>query len=131
MTIDTTPRRAIGYWSDGSNGTPVLHPRDLVDPSWDEEEKETVVLHLMNGAAWQGYMGFAQCRICGELLGTQDMTDGTYVWPEKLEHYLVDHGVRLPHEFVLHIDSYHAAIEEIDVDFSWWRKKSSELKGAC
>jgi len=36
-------------------------------------------------------------------LGRSDMTDGVYVWPEGLAHYVEHHNVRLPHQFVQHV----------------------------
>ena len=31
------------------------------------------------------------------------MTDGVWLWPEGLYHYVEDHNVRLPKEFISHI----------------------------
>jgi hypothetical protein len=31
------------------------------------------------------------------------MTDGVYCWPEGLAHYVKEHDVRLPDEFVTHV----------------------------
>ena len=36
-------------------------------------------------------------------LGRSDMTDGVYVWPEGLAHYVEHHNVRLPHQFVQYV----------------------------
>jgi hypothetical protein len=30
------------------------------------------------------------------------MTDGTYNWPQGFEHYITEHGVRPPTEFIAH-----------------------------
>jgi hypothetical protein len=37
---------------------------------------------------------------CDEVLGTKDLTDGEWVWPERLEHYITDHDVALPKAFI-------------------------------
>lgn len=42
------------------------------------------------------YMGWANCRICGEKLGTRDMFGHGFVWPERAEHYVVRHNVWTP-----------------------------------
>lgn len=39
------------------------------------------------------YRGFAECRICGKRLGTCDYEGNGFVWPEKAEHYILEHGV--------------------------------------
>jgi hypothetical protein len=44
--------------------------------------------------------GIATCRLCNESLGTKDLTDGEWVWPERLEHYITDHDVVLPKAFI-------------------------------
>ena len=39
-------------------------------------------------------------------MGTQDLTDGTWVWPEGLAHYVRVHGIALPDEFVAHMAAH-------------------------
>ena len=39
------------------------------------------------------YLGYANCRICGEQLGTRDFFGYGFVWPEKAEHYVINHHV--------------------------------------
>lgn len=48
-------------------------------------------------------MGYSPCRLCGDNDGALELSDGVFVWPEGLRHYVVDHGVRLPQEFVSHV----------------------------
>ena len=36
------------------------------------------------------------------LMGCTTLTDGKYVWPEGLAHYVSEHAVRLPEDFVRH-----------------------------
>ena len=50
------------------------------------------------------YGGCSYCRVgCWRtFLGSKDLTDGVWVWPEGLAHYVGTHGVRLPDEFVAH-----------------------------
>jgi hypothetical protein len=33
-------------------------------------------------------------------MGNSDLTDGTWVWPQGLVHYVDEHGLGLPEEFV-------------------------------
>ena len=35
-------------------------------------------------------------------MGSRDLTDGVWVWPEGLAHYVRDHGVVLPTSFIEH-----------------------------
>lgn len=36
-------------------------------------------------------------------MGHRDLTDGVYVWPEGLAHYVKAHAVRLPDDFLAHV----------------------------
>jgi hypothetical protein len=42
------------------------------------------------------------CRFGCGVNGTIEQTDGVFVWPEGLAHYVEVHSVRLPEEFVEH-----------------------------
>jgi hypothetical protein len=97
------PMRDVGFWwSEREPWFP--HPRDFIDPSWSAAEREAVVEHLTHrGKRAAQYLGFASCRLCDVTLGTTDQTDGTYYWPERLEHYLQAHDVKLPEHFVAHV----------------------------
>jgi hypothetical protein len=114
--------RIIGYWrSDHEPQWPDVH--DFVDPDWDRRERDVVVGHLYSGMRVRQFMGFSTCRFCGEPNGTSESTDGKYVWPEGLAHYLLEHNVRLPAEFV-----EHALANRIGwppVDASWWLTQQS------
>ncbi|MEU8103997.1 hypothetical protein AB0C18_09750 [Nonomuraea muscovyensis] len=70
---------------------------------WDEQGRLLVVNYLENGMGHMDWMGISMCRFCGQHNGASDFTDGVYVWPEGLSHYLKEHGVRLPSEFVAHV----------------------------
>jgi hypothetical protein len=95
--------RVIGYWArpgaavHESTGWP--DPADLVG-GWPESDRTAVVRHLRSGIAIRSFSGWATCRLCGKQLGTTDLSDGTWAWPAKLEHYVEAHDVRLPDDFV-------------------------------
>lgn len=93
-------------------------PHDFVG-DWNAREKTAVLTYLENTklvfASWRGY---SFCRFyhktgdsCaaknepvladGEpLLGTKCFTDGEWVWPEGLAHYVRQHSVVLPRDFI-------------------------------
>ncbi|HEY1188039.1 MAG TPA: hypothetical protein VGE74_10300 [Gemmata sp.] len=39
-------------------------------------------------------------------MGGRDLTDGVWMWPEGLAHYVECHAVRLPDEFVSTMESH-------------------------
>jgi hypothetical protein len=81
-----------------------IHPRHLQDPSWRTDQRAAILTYLRSGAEWAGYMGHSQCRIEGcsssKGLGSTDRTDGVWIWPEGLAHYVEHHHVRLPDGFI-------------------------------
>ena len=84
-------------------------PHSFVDPSWDQDQRSTVARHLECGVLCLQYRGLSPCRFCERNNGSAEYTDGVYVWPEGLAHYVIEHGVRLPEEFVAHVLSSHDA----------------------
>lgn len=111
--------RLIGYWRNEENPQ-YPDPRDLVDPAWDQEERDVVGTYLANGTISRTYMGYSPCRICGQNNGATEFTDGVFAWPAGLAHYVDEHGVRLPQEFVEHAVARLDAIEALVPDTTWW-----------
>jgi len=52
--------------------------------------------------------------------GAVEYTDGMYVWPEGLAHYIHDHAVRLPEELVRHARERLDTLEGREVAPDWW-----------
>lgn len=86
----------IGYWY--SKHEPNLpHP---IEGFWDASTKKRVVEYLKAGDTAVRWRGWSNCRVCDEHNGSQCLTDGTWVWPEGLAHYVEAHGTQLPPLFV-------------------------------
>lgn len=101
--------KVVGYWHDpNAPRTATLpDPTTLVDEEWSRTERATVARYLRGGEALRACHGFSWCRFrCGipdRRMGHRDLTDGVYVWPEGLPHYVQRHRVRLPDEFLAHV----------------------------
>jgi len=65
--------------------------------------------------------------LCACVNGSRDLTDGDYLWPEGLSHYVLAHGVRLPTEFAAHIERRLESLEELKRDVSWWRSNAKQV----
>jgi hypothetical protein len=97
-----------GYWHAGEEDN-LPNPRDYVDEHWDETERNRVIEYLADAYVVIGYMGFSWCRMgCPELsppsdIGTKDLTDGTWIFPEGLVHYLRHHSVKPEADFLEHV----------------------------
>jgi serine/threonine-protein kinase len=95
--------RAIGFWfNDSQENLPL--PQLLVDHSMPKGERLLLARYLRGGSRSEGYRGYSWCRFhCGERhekMGDSDLTDGVWLWPEGLAHYVQRHDVVLPAEFV-------------------------------
>ena len=95
----------IGYWRSEYDETPWPEARSFVDRTWPSATRETVIAYLVRGRTLEQYRGLSPCRLCGCHNGSKELTDGTYCWPEGLAHYLIAHCVRLPDEFVAHVEA--------------------------
>jgi hypothetical protein len=111
--------RTIGYWNGPSServtpeqiasGCPVenrfIWPKDIVDPAWESAVRSSIVTYLSTAPKIVAYMGLSWCRFrCGiQHLGATELSDGIWVWPEGLAHYVEKHLIRLPDEFVAHL----------------------------
>jgi len=98
----------IGYWhSTGAiAATRFPHPQGVVLPGWEREKRIILATYLRSGKTAYISCGFSYCRFaCGvddTQMGTRGLTDGRWLWPEGLHHYVERHSVRLPDEFVAH-----------------------------
>ena len=111
----------IGYWrGDGVKGWP--DPADFVDPGWDSDERDQLVDYLGRGFVVRACMGYSPCRVCGDDNGSLELSDGVYVWPEGLVHYLSEHAVRPPDVFVEHVLSMTEAFESSGRNEKWWHE---------
>jgi hypothetical protein len=98
----------VGLWADGEHLDTTaclgwIHPRHLQAPGWQADEKPRILAWLRGGAEWAGYMGQSRCRFAGcaaQGLGSTERTDGVWIWPEGLAHYVEEHDVRLPDAFL-------------------------------
>lgn len=52
----------------------------------------------------ESYLGWAECRMpgCSKHIGSKDLSDGVWVWPEGFAHYIREHRVRPDKEFIQH-----------------------------
>ncbi len=89
----------IGYWY--SNSEPEL-PMPISTDHF--EHKDEVLDYLQNGEVKHRWRGMSSCRLCDLWNnGSRCLTDGTYIWPQGLAHYVEEHNTPLPQDFIDHI----------------------------
>ena len=94
--------KKIGYWNDNfcvSSVNPrMLNVSNCVD--------QKLIDYLKNGVEVAISPGFSFCRFdCGISdyeMGCRDFSDGVYIWPEGLSHYVEIHRIILPEFFINH-----------------------------
>ncbi len=117
------PLIRIGYWR-GAEARGWPDPALFVDPAWDADERELVARYLRHGLVARAYLGMSACRLCGRTNGSLELTDGSYLWPDGLAHYLEDHHVRLPARFVDHVRRTVDCVEQALVEDGWWMEQA-------
>ena len=109
-SLSDRPRRRgglhLGYWA--NDRYPQLpYPADFVDHNWKKQERQVVVEYLRAGETKTQWRGGSYCRMCdlkrSKAMGSTCLTDGTYTWPWGFAHYVEEHGVRPPQEFIDHV----------------------------
>ena len=128
-TFDVRPPLIlIGYWEGKSDpGWP--RAIDFVDEYWDQTERDVVASYLEQGYIPWVQAGISPCRVCEKPNGSAERTDGVYLWPDGLAHYVREHGVRPPVSVIRHIVSAGATphsghigkMHPGQVDRAWWR----------
>ncbi|WP_449385851.1 hypothetical protein [Cellulomonas soli] len=111
--------RLIGYWRNDQHPE-YPDPHDLVDATWDEDDRSVVAGYLDAGTHLRHMMGLSPCRLCGQPNGASEYTDGVLVWPQGLSHYIEDHGVRLPRAIEDYVLDRVARLEATPVSEDWW-----------
>ena len=120
----------IGYWK-GASAAQWPAAEVWVDPNWDPEERHAVIEWLRSGERVRSSMGWSTCRFCDRPNGTDELSDGSYIWPEGLEHYLVEHQVRLPRAVIQRACErpeiprnrlQDSDIGSGDIHVDWWRQ---------
>jgi hypothetical protein len=118
--------RSIGYWR--SDLQPELpDPAHWQDSTWNAAERDFALRYLELGYPIASALGAASCRLCGAANGSQELSDGVFVWPEGLAHYIREHSVRLPDAVLEAFRRRLADLEEADVDDTWWNENARRL----
>lgn len=115
------PLVEVGFWADPRDPEDSRpRPAAMVDTEWGATvAARAVALYARSGFVESFELGYSFCRMgCGDgssngddsaatrrpagskIMGCCTQTDGRYVWPEGLAHYISEHAVRPPDDFV-------------------------------
>lgn len=118
-------RRLIGYWRNDRHPE-YPDPEAFVDRAWDSDEQHLMWAYLSSGTMAVAFAGLSPCRLCGIDDGALEFTDGVYQWPEGLAHYVTEHNVRLPQEFIDHATVQMTLIETVKPNLVWWLTQTKQ-----
>jgi hypothetical protein len=77
-----------------------INPQNLIDVDWQKGNYNLIVDYLKDAPRYLEYRGYSECRLCGVINGSCDLTDGEWAWPSGLYHYCEVHNIILPDEFI-------------------------------
>ena len=100
--------------------------------------------YLRTGSTVNSWCGYSWCRfgcgIQGPEIGSRDLSDGEWLWPEGLAHYVSVHSVRVPDEIIdrafgprtkdAALLSGLGKVDRREMDRTWWLRWAAE-RGAC
>src|SRR5579864_6644717 len=96
--------KLIGYWIRSVRNTDYLPPQEFVG-GIPPATRDQVARYPDSGPEFAAYRGVSWCRFfCDHSMGHRELSDGRWIWPEGLSHYVRNHGVRLPYEFLKHAE---------------------------
>lgn len=109
--------KLIGYWQEPfvfEDEPAWPHPSIFVT-SWPKQfDKAKTISYLQSGNIAMSYKGISQCRFCKKINGSCEMTDGVWAWPDGLAHYVEEHGVVPPTDFLTNAKENRYIIEKKD-----------------
>jgi hypothetical protein len=118
--------KAIGFWIEKLGDEEFPAPQEFIGliPS---NVRAQLTQYLDAGLIFRAYRGRSWCRFgCGvdhSRMGSKSLTDGVWLWPEGLSHYVRNHQIMLPEEFVTHAligAKQWQPPENETVEFSFW-----------
>ncbi|MGK0364461.1 MAG: hypothetical protein ACI85O_001518 [Saprospiraceae bacterium] len=135
--------KAIGYWH--SRKRPQLpDPTWFFPTSYEKEEKAQMISYLDSAEVVDGSRNIVSCSLCDDFhQGEIYLTDGEYIFPKLLKHYVEAHNVKLPTLFLDKITSkqneplkneantkelgpYISRRTDYTIDFNWWVTQKGE-----
>ena len=134
--------KLIGYWKEKTFRNEVSKYPDpnliaFQCVNWEDDDKNRVCQYLKDGNTLFRYRGFSLCRICEQFNGSTELTDGVWVWPQGLAHYVEAHDILLPEDFIDHVYSNNGNVPKMDIDSKdyvvsddFWLEWAEEQAGA-
>lgn len=93
------PKMRVGFWKSSAAcdmPTPTANPE-----AWaGQAEFVANLLALESRTEAVSFRGISYCRLCCRSNGNREFRHALAEWPEGLRHYIAEHNVRPPDEFI-------------------------------
>ena len=124
LMVNNWPFQWWGYFD--VQPSPQLPSLDEIsDPDWKVENIERIIRYLQKSPVYIVCIGKPEiwiCDICGGLVSKDNslhLSDGTWVWPSGIEHFICRHSLVLPPKMIEHIRSRRYNLpKKITIDFN-------------
>ena len=126
--------RWFGYWGGKSQSQGEFPSiEDFTDGTWRPKGKRKLLAYLERAPVIITWAPSANCLVCGCDLGngSKNHSDGVWVWPAGLAHYVRKHNVVLPAAFAEHIRSHKCRLpseEEVRWESLDWPGRQADGK---
>ena len=114
------PNRWFGFFENPETGEiSVEELKKWIDATWQPAELESLVRDLRSApVALATAAGSEPCLLCSRKFPVGSFSsDGVWLWPSDLWHYVEAHGVRVPEPFAEHVRrSNYSPPAELDID---------------
>ena len=136
--IQKYPYKWFGFWPNSENPIntndfemyiPLLE--DFIDLSWIPNYKSKIIEYLKNSDGYAIMIpDTRKCELCDEQLEVAAYnTDGVWLWPSFLYHYVESHNIRLPEYFENHIIKMNfLPPQKVDLPEEEWPWPEKDLK---
>jgi hypothetical protein len=123
LTLSEWPNKWFGIFSgseESLEGIPDIG--SFIDKTWCPKDKSLIMNYLKTSPNVVASSAMPTvCLLCGEMLGDPGsfFSDGFWLWPERLVHYIEKHDLRIPDEMVRYIqEAKYIPPSKLDVDLS-------------
>jgi len=108
--MKTQALRKVGFWNDNKNGYPQYPMPEAREKPWKGKRDFVAALTQLQekgGIKRESYRGWSDCRCCGKMNGNKEYTKDGWLWPEGFLHYVEEHNVKPPQDFIDFIMAAH------------------------
>lgn len=96
----------FGFWQVDAGNDAHLPPLEAwIAPAWQPEDREGLLSYIENASLVVASSDLkSPCLICGAPQNSSDFrSDGDWLWPTDLAHYVSQHQIRIPDSMIQHI----------------------------